>query len=1077
MVIARPKGEEDAGYRAVARPLFDKLDAVAGKVEVELSRPPTFARLKALLTDAKRAGRPYHILHFDGHGTFGVGAGGGADPLRFRGPEQGYLLFEGASDDERLVSAAAFGEAIDEAGVPLVVFNACRSGQLGSEVGPEATVATRLMQSGTAAVVAMSYSVYVRAAAEFMAAFYEALFQGEPVTRAVARGRRRLRDRPLRPSPKGDLPLKDWCVPVHYGRREVVFPGLRREETGTRKGLSLDHTLDRVAEQDRADAETQARDPLAPAGGRFFGRDREFYRLERAIAADPKTGHVARPVMLIQGQGGAGKTELAKAYARWLVQTGWAEGALLHSFEPGVATFGLDGLTSAVGLALFGTDFALKTKDPVDRAAVVLDVLKNHRIILVLDNFESARSMPTGATPPLDDAEAERLRAFLAAASAGVRSLILITSRSDERWLAEESDASKVNLERLALGGLLREEVSEYADHLLADKPRARERRAEEKAFGELLEWLECHPLSLRLILPRLEDASVADLIVGLTGQQPLPTGRGDEGLPERHRTLDACVAYSLEQLPAEDRQRLFALSLFEGCAVAAVLANLAQVEEPTTRFRGVSRGDWGAVLDRVTSLGLLTSLGAGVYRLHPALPRYLRGAWREQAGAVFEAEWDAAEQAFIAVSAGFGGWLLQQIQGGEAATAMSLIDLQRRSLGRALGEALRRRKFAEAQAIMEPLEGYSDARGLVAEANGWVARARDATEDDDGHAPDFDTPAGALWLFAVGAEANRAINAGHLDEAERAHRKIAQVLEASKSANARRHLATAYHQLGNVAYARGALDDAEAWYKKSLAIKEALGDRAGMAMSYHQLGMVAQQRGALDDAEALYKKSLAIKEALGDRPGMATSYHQLGNVAYARGALEDAEAWYKKALAIAEALDNRPYVAAITHQLGMVVQARGALDDAEAWYKKSLAIKEALGDRPLMATSYHQLGMVAQARGALDDAEAWYKKSLAIKEALGNRPSLALTYAQLGVLEQERGNREVALEWAVRCVSLFGDFPNPQTGSGPWDLVQLTAALGMDALEDSWRRLTGKALPADVRAYVEAAMREGSAN
>jgi len=44
MVIARPKGEEDAGYRAVARPLFDKLGAVAGKVEIELCRPPSFAR-------------------------------------------------------------------------------------------------------------------------------------------------------------------------------------------------------------------------------------------------------------------------------------------------------------------------------------------------------------------------------------------------------------------------------------------------------------------------------------------------------------------------------------------------------------------------------------------------------------------------------------------------------------------------------------------------------------------------------------------------------------------------------------------------------------------------------------------------------------------------------------------------------------------------------------------------------------------------------------------------------------------------------------------------------------------------
>ena len=31
----------------------------------------------------------------------------------------------------------------------------------------------------------------------------------------------------LRPSPKGELPLADWLVPVHYLRREVHFPSGR----------------------------------------------------------------------------------------------------------------------------------------------------------------------------------------------------------------------------------------------------------------------------------------------------------------------------------------------------------------------------------------------------------------------------------------------------------------------------------------------------------------------------------------------------------------------------------------------------------------------------------------------------------------------------------------------------------------------------------------------------------------------------------------------------------------------------------------------------------------------------------
>ena len=55
------------------------------------------------------------------------------------------------------------------------------------------------------------------------------------------------------------------------------------------------------------------------------------------------------------------------------------------------------------------------------------------------------------------------------------------------------------------------------------------------------------------------------------------------------------------------------------------------------------------------------------------------------------------------------------------------------------------------------------------------------------------------------------------------------------------------------------------------------------MARTYHQLGMTAQARGRLDEAEDWYRKSLTIKEDLGDRPGMAMTYGQLGLLAEAR--------------------------------------------------------------------------------------------------------------------------------------------------------------------------------------------------
>ena len=114
--------------------------------------------------------------------------------------------------------------------MPVVVLNACQSGAVGKEL--EAAVATRLLAEGVSSVVAMAYSVYAVAAAEFMAAFYERLFAGDRVSAAVGAGRRRLAARPERPSPKGEMALADWVIPVHYQRRDIHFPALATRAVG-----------------------------------------------------------------------------------------------------------------------------------------------------------------------------------------------------------------------------------------------------------------------------------------------------------------------------------------------------------------------------------------------------------------------------------------------------------------------------------------------------------------------------------------------------------------------------------------------------------------------------------------------------------------------------------------------------------------------------------------------------------------------------------------------------------------------------------------------------------------------------
>jgi tetratricopeptide (TPR) repeat protein len=182
---------------------------------------------------------------------------------------------------------------------------------------------------------------------------------------------------------------------------------------------------------------------------------------------------------------------------------------------------------------------------------------------------------------------------------------------------------------------------------------------------------------------------------------------------------------------------------------------------------------------------------------------------------------------------------------------------------------------------------------------------------------------------------------------------------------------------------------------------------------------------------------------------------------------LDEAEDWYRKSLVINEQLSNRPGTAVSYHDLGMIAEDQGRLDEAEDWYRKSQAINEELGIKPRTAGIYHRLGSVAEDRGRLDEAEDWYRKSLVIKEELGDRHGIAVSYGQLGLLAEQRGQPRQAMEWTVRCVSLFGEFLHSMTGPAPLHLARLTNLLGVPALEQSWRQVTGHPVPQAVLDYI----------
>jgi CHAT domain len=139
--------------------------------------------------------RPWHVLHFVGHGGFNQEL------------ESGYLELSDERGQAMRVPATDIGRAVARCPqLRLVVINACESASTGT-AGVFASTAAKLMNEGIPAVVAMQYEITDPAALAFAATFYEAIAHGTPVDRAVTMARETL---------KVTLGSLEWATPVLF---------------------------------------------------------------------------------------------------------------------------------------------------------------------------------------------------------------------------------------------------------------------------------------------------------------------------------------------------------------------------------------------------------------------------------------------------------------------------------------------------------------------------------------------------------------------------------------------------------------------------------------------------------------------------------------------------------------------------------------------------------------------------------------------------------------------------------------------------------------------------------------------
>ncbi len=263
---------------------------------------------------------------------------------------------------------------------------------------------------------------------------------------------------------------------------------------------------------------------------------------------------------------------------------------------------------------------------------------------------------------------------------------------------------------------------------------------------------------------------------------------------------------------------------------------------------------------------------------------------------------------------------------------------------------------------------------------------------------------------------------------------------------------------LGSAERELGRLDPAEAWYSKSLALAEALGDRSQIAVTRHNLGLLLQNRAEsiltsaprsisadaererlLAAAVTEIESSLAIEREMGNRLGAASSHIQLGILHRLCGDLERAETESLRSLEIFEPL-NHPDLWKVYSNLSNIAVARGDAPRAADWHSKrdaKLAELKRLAAGPDLEAHSSDASDRAVMKTPATLAQSVYQSRIQRRPP---EPDIAEALAQLANSTPPFGHFGAFLQ----AIARFDD-PPPPPGL-PEPLAQLAADL-LDAL------------------------------
>ncbi len=530
-------------------------------------------------------------------------------------------------------------------------------------------------------------------------------------------------------------------------------------------------------------------------GADEFPALKSLNRTNLPIAAHPLVGRAVEQqevaallrehrLVTITGTGGSGKTRLALQIA--------AE--LLEEFADGTFFVPLAALSDP-NLVVPAVFQVLGLAEP--------DATRRAEALIVLDNFEHV----SGAAPDV---------ARLLADAPGLR--LLVTSRAPLRISAE-------------VEYLLDPLPQDAAVELFLQRAQVIQRQIEPgETVSRICQRLDGLPLALELAAARLKLLDPDALLDRLDTRLALLT-QGSRDLPERHRTLEATIAWSYDLLDPQARM------LFSRLSVFADSFGLDAVEQ-------VARGD----LDTLAALvdaSLVKPIGESRFLILGTLREFA-------AGRLEPGDRDELATRHSAFYLELAQRAEPELTGRDTTVWLAQLDADHPNLRAALDGIAEPQQASE---LTSALWRFWLVRGHFEEAQTRIGHALDLNPDDARRAE---------LLYKLGAIV---ISRGDTNESERL---FSEALTLFRSLRDRPGAARSLMALGHVEADRDEWEQARDYYEDAAELFRELGDELGVSGVLGDLATLLVRSGQAAQALPIAEEAVELQRRLGYEQGVA---------------------------------------------------------------------------------------------------------------------------------------------------------------------------------------------------------------